>query len=60
MIEAEEILKIANLGAIPMLTLAVIVLWRRYEALQREFVDYLKQSAMRGDEAAQNALQRKQ
>jgi len=57
--EVESILQLANLGAIPMLTLAVVVLWRRHEALQREFIDYLKEAAKNGDNAAQVAVEKR-
>jgi len=57
--EVETIIQLANLGAIPMLTVAVVVLWRRSEALQREFIDYLKESSKKGDAAAQAALDKR-
>lgn len=55
----ETISEIAQLGAIPMLTVAVVALWRSLEAVRREFIDYLKESAKRGDIAAQNAIEKK-
>lgn len=55
----DDILKIANLGAIPMLTFAMVVLWRDLQATKREFVDYLKESADKGDTAAQTAIQKR-
>lgn len=55
----EQITELAQLGAIPMLTIAVIALWRSLESTRREFIDYLKESAKRGDIAAQNAIEKK-
>lgn len=54
------ILELAQAGAIPMLTIAVVVLWRRQNAITDDFLKYLKDSAQRGDTAAQNVLQRKE
>lgn len=55
----EQITELAQLGAIPMLTIAVIALWRSLEATRREFIDYLKESAKQGDVAAKNAIEKK-
>lgn len=55
----DQLIQLTQLGAIPMLTVAVAVLWRSLEATKREFIDYLKESARRGDVAAQTVLERK-
>jgi len=52
----DQLLELAQLGAIPMLTVAVVALWRRLNVVQDRFVSYLEDSARRGDVAAQKAL----
>jgi hypothetical protein len=54
--DIKAIADLANLGAIPMLTFAVVVLWRRLNAVQDDFLAYLKDRAQAGDDAAQNRL----
>lgn len=41
-----------------MLTAAVVALWRRLNAVTDNFTGYLKDSADRGDTAAQKALEK--
>lgn len=53
----EDIINVAQGGAVVMLTAAVIALWRRLNAITDRFTAYLEDSARRGDIAAQKTLE---
>lgn len=52
----EEIVSVAQGGAVVLLTVAVVALWRRLNTITDSFTTYLKDSADRGDVAAQESL----
>lgn len=54
----EEIITVAQSGAVVLLTAAVVALWRRLNTVTDNFTEYLKDSADRGDTAAQKALEK--
>lgn len=54
----DDIITVAQGGAVVMLTAAVVALWRRLNAVTDNFTGYLKDSADRGDTAAQKALEK--
>lgn len=51
-----DIITLAQGGAVVLLTAAVVALWRRLNIVTDQFNDYLKESARRGDEAAQTMI----
>lgn len=52
----EQLIELAQLGAIPMLTFAVIHLWQRLNKVTDKLLEYLEDRADNGDVAAQRAI----
>lgn len=51
-----DIINLAQGGAVVLLVAAVVALWRRLNAVTDRFTSYLEESAKRGDVAAQKVL----
>lgn len=56
--ELNELINLAQGGAVVLLTAAVIALWRRLNAVTDRFTSYLEESAEHGDRAAQRVIDR--
>lgn len=52
----EQLVELAQLGAIPMLTFAVFHLWTRLNKVTDKLFEYLEDRADNGDQAAQRAI----